>query len=55
MVLYITDDASKLLQELYAESNIGKITDQEEQCDIKTFLGLFGIRKEQLSGGHWVL
>ena len=45
MVLSNTNEAAKVLQELYAESNVGKVTDQEEQCDIKTFLGLLEAQK----------
>lgn len=41
-------EASKALQELYSESNIGKITDQEELCDIKTFLGLLELEKNNI-------
>ncbi|MFH1223414.1 MAG: tetratricopeptide repeat protein [Pseudomonadota bacterium] len=37
--------AGKTLQELYNDTNIGKISDQEEQCDIKNFLGIIEAKK----------
>ncbi|MCX6113404.1 MAG: tetratricopeptide repeat protein, partial [Proteobacteria bacterium] len=37
--------AEKDLEKLYSETNIGKITDQEEQADIKTFLGILEFKK----------
>ncbi len=55
MVLSNTEEASKALQELYAEANVGKISDQEEQSDIKTFLGLleFGKKNYQAAIGYF--
>ncbi|MEI6093239.1 MAG: tetratricopeptide repeat protein [bacterium] len=40
-----TSSASKDLEKLYSDINIGKITDQEEQTDIKTFLGILESKK----------
>jgi tetratricopeptide (TPR) repeat protein len=40
-----TDIAQKELEKLYSEGNIGKITDQDEQMDIKTFLGILEAQK----------
>lgn len=40
-----TNSASKELEKLYSDINIGKITDQEEQTDIKTFLGILESKK----------
>jgi len=48
MVYSNTQEASKSLQDLYSEANIGKISDQEEQCDIKTFLGLLELSKNNI-------
>jgi len=40
-----TSSAEKELEKLYSDTNIGKITDQEEQADIKTFLGILEAKK----------
>ena len=46
VVLSNIPSAEKELQELYADANIGKIPDQEEQSDIKTFLGILEYKKK---------
>lgn len=45
LILDNKSEAEKTMQELYTETNIGKISDQEEQCDIKNFLGIFEAKK----------
>jgi tetratricopeptide (TPR) repeat protein len=44
-VLGKREDAQEALEQLYSEVNIGKITDPEEQTDIKTFLGILEYKK----------
>ena len=39
------NSSGKELEKLYSDINIGKITDQEEQADIKTFLGILEAKK----------
>ncbi|HOW16979.1 MAG TPA: hypothetical protein PK443_04620, partial [bacterium] len=52
VVLSNMDHAEKELQELYADANIGKIPDQEEQSDIKTFLGILEYKKGNLGSAE---
>lgn len=44
-VLGKRENAQEALEQLYSEVNIGKITDPEEQTDIKTFLGMLEYKK----------
>ncbi len=52
VVLSNNSSAEKDLQELYADANIGKIPDQEEQSDIKTFLGILEYKKGNISSSE---
>jgi tetratricopeptide (TPR) repeat protein len=52
VVLSNMEHSEKELQELYADANIGKIPDQEEQSDIKTFLGILEYKKGNLSSAE---
>jgi len=52
VVLSNMDHSEKELQELYADANIGKIPDQEEQSDIKTFLGILEYKKGNLGSAE---
>lgn len=45
LVMNNVDEAGKALLELYSEANMGKVPDQDEQCDIKTFLGIMEYKK----------
>ena len=45
VVLSNVSSVEKELQELNSDANIGKIPDQEEQSDIKTFLGILEFKK----------
>jgi tetratricopeptide (TPR) repeat protein len=42
------DRAQNELEELYSQVNIGKITDPEEQTDIRTFLGILEYKKANM-------
>lgn len=52
VVLSNLSSSEKELQELYADANIGKIPDQEEQSDIKTFLGILEFNKGNFSSAE---